>query len=80
MTGLPLYHELDPVDRKVDIPYCDECGEEPDRGDLFDVDSCELCEDCIRKEIKEHERSITALCEIIGYKSYVFKRRESEKN
>jgi NAD-dependent SIR2 family protein deacetylase len=66
MTGLPLYHELDPTDRKADHPYCDECGEEPERGDLFDVDSCELCEDCIRKEISEYEEKAKKLKSILG--------------
>ena len=65
MTGLPLYHELDPIDRKVDVPYCDECGEEPERGDLYWVDSCELCEDCIRKEIKQHQDRIKKLEDIL---------------
>lgn len=35
---------------KVEVHYCDECGEELD--DIYDVDDEELCEECLKERFK----------------------------
>lgn len=36
--------------RKVEVHYCDDCGEELD--EIYDVDGDELCEECLKEKFK----------------------------
>lgn len=66
--SLPLHHELDPCDRKIDQFFCDECGEEVGDDELREIGKCWVCEHCVREEILDHEREIKKLKELLGEK------------
>lgn len=38
--------------RKVEVHYCDKCGEEI-TGDIYEVDDEELCEECLKERFKK---------------------------
>ena len=40
--------------RNVPVYYCDKCGDEID-GDVYEVDSEELCEDCLKDMFRRYE-------------------------
>lgn len=66
--SLPLHHELDPVDRKIDQFFCDECGEGVGDDELHEVGKCWVCENCVHEEILDHEREIKKLKGLLGEK------------
>lgn len=52
--AVPGYPCLGPScpNRKVEVYYCDECGEEI-TDDIYEADGMELCEDCLKKLFKK---------------------------
>lgn len=39
--------------RRVEVHYCDQCGDELD--DIYDVDGEELCEECLKEMFRRNE-------------------------
>lgn len=39
--------------RRVEVYYCDQCGEELD--EIYDVDGEELCEECLKEMFRRDE-------------------------
>ena len=50
-TGLHCLGSACP-NRRVEIWYCDECGEEIE-GDLYEVDGDDLCENCLKSKFRK---------------------------
>jgi hypothetical protein len=38
---------------RVEVYYCDECGEEIPDDDLYEVDGDDLCEECLKKRFRK---------------------------
>ena len=39
--------------RKVEVTYCDCCGDEIDRDEVYEVDGQDLCEECLKDRFKK---------------------------
>ena len=39
--------------RNVEVTYCDCCGEEIDRDEIYEVDGEDLCESCLKDKFKK---------------------------
>lgn len=44
--------------RNVRRTYCDKCEEETDDSELYDMDYCEVCKDCLEKYFPEEYAEI----------------------
>jgi hypothetical protein len=40
--------------RRVEVHYCDKCGEEIIDDEIYDVDDEELCEKCLKERFKRY--------------------------
>lgn len=41
--------------RNVSVIYCDDCGEEIDKDNWYNVDGDDLCEDCLKDRFRKGE-------------------------
>ena len=41
--------------RRVKVTYCDCCGEEIDRGEVYEVDGEDLCESCLKDKFRKED-------------------------
>ena len=52
VPGYPCRGSMCP-NRRVEVHYCDKCGEELD--DIYDVDDEELCEECLKDMFRRND-------------------------
>lgn len=39
--------------RNVEVVYCDHCGDEIDRDEVYEVDGEDLCENCLKDKFRK---------------------------
>jgi formylmethanofuran dehydrogenase subunit E len=40
--------------RRVEVHYCDKCGEELPDDEIYEADDEELCEECLKERFKKY--------------------------
>lgn len=52
VPGYPCRGSMCP-NRRVEVHYCDKCGEELPYDEIYEADGEELCEDCLKEKFRK---------------------------